>query len=51
MHIMSKQAIIDAAKRAFASEFVVGDADSFPQEFSHWLAVQQNKGFYWSVEL
>ncbi len=51
MHVMSKDSILEAAKRAFASEFIVGDAESHPREFSYWLNSKQLAGNWWGAIL
>lgn len=47
MHIMSKQAVLEALKREFKQSFAVGDAESHPREFEHYKAVKQAAGVYW----
>ncbi len=49
MHVMSKDSILEAAKRAFASEFIVGDAESHPREFEHWYFREAACGRYWGI--
>lgn len=47
MQIMSKNQVLESLKREFQANFIIGDADSHPQEFEHYKAVKQAAGLYW----
>lgn len=50
MNIMSKQVVIEAAKKEFHRVSIVMNAETHPQEFAIFLQREANCGRYWFVD-